>query len=258
MDYKTYFHLFMDKHASIVDRLLFVMDGRDKYPWGQSIGLGKGVIDGMTRTGSIPGGETLMAIRKCENVRIDWLLEGSGEPYITTKALNDTDAVEYLEELMTEKWSLYILTDQLRLAVVLVQSGKFQVKDGKDDQGEQKYKWIEYPIVEIVVGIFGNKTVGLLQRLAAQQQIHLTVATTAEMSALEKGMLGTYQLTKRDGLLSRGIVIPENHPLFKHAGQQSLIPYSAEEIDMLDSFRAISQEDKQALTRVINAMRSDK
>jgi hypothetical protein len=253
MDNKDYLHKFMDKPNSIVDRLLFLMDGRDKYPWGQSIGLGKGVIDGMTRTGSIPGGETLVAIRKCENARIDWILDGTGEPFITSKVLNDEDAIELLDELLAEQWCLYVLSHGVRLAVVLTRPGKFEVKDGKDGEGKQQYKWIDYTIVEVIVGIFGVKANTYLSNLAQTTKMHLVKLSNEQMTSLEKGKIGTYHLCGADsGLLRNSSQVTSDDLVFKHVGQQTL--FTSSEEALLDSYRAITTDEQKAVTQIIQSM----
>jgi len=258
MDIKTYLHIFMDKHASIVERLLFVMDGRDKYPWGHSIGLGKGVIDGMTRTGSIPGGDTLVAIRKCENARIDWILDGTGEPYITSKVLNDVDALELLEELMLETWSIYLLSDQRRKAIVLTRPGSFSVKDGKDGNGEQQFRWVQYTIVEVIVGAIGTKTMDFLRRKAKTRQVYFVQLSEQQMTSIERGLIGTYQLSKNEGILSAPDAISDKHPVFTQTDGQESFDFTKEEIRVIDRLRSMSDDGREAVSRVIDVIQPQK
>lgn len=252
MDCNTKLHKYMDKHISIVDRLLFLMDGRDKYPWGLSIGLGKGVIDGMTRTGSIPGGETLVAIRKCENARIDWILDGTGEPFIISKVLSDEDGAVLLNELLAESWEINLLTDDRRVAVVLTKPGKFKVKDGKNEAGEQQYKWIEYTIVEVIVGKLGPKTMACIQHADC---VFLATVTEADMTLLEKGQIGTWNLCREDGgLLLMGIAIDEGDPIFNSQAQIQLFTPPKEETQFLDSYRSITPEKRAIVHQLTDSL----
>lgn len=239
---------------TIENRLDFLLQGRNIYPWAESIGL-RGPIEGMRYKKSVPGGETLVAIRKCENVRIDWLLEGSGEPYITSKVLNDTDAIELITELFAESWTIYLLTNQTRIAIVLTRPGSYQVKDGKDENGEQQYRWVNYSNIELIVGFIGSRTIAFLQHQATTNEVRLVDISDAQMTALEKGMIGTYLLTKSpDGILSNYQIIDEKHPIFSQPGQQTLFSYTDAEIQLLKHYREISEEGKNAVTQVINVM----
>lgn len=146
----------MNESVAITNRLLIVMDGRERYPWAQSIGVGRGSIEGIWR-GSIPGGETLSAIARCENARIDWILDGRGAPFTVTCVTSDEDAADLLNEHCGEKmqWNCTIVTDGKRIAVVLDQEGMYQVKDGKDAGGAPQFRDVRYSAMEVIVGIVG-------------------------------------------------------------------------------------------------------
>jgi hypothetical protein len=226
MDCNLYSHLFMDKHGSIVDRLQLLMDGRDKYPWGLSIGLGKGVIDGMTRTGSIPGGDTLSAIRRCENARIDWILDGRGAPYSVSVMTSDEEAEEFLRDLLVEPdWNITIVTDSKSIALVLEQAGSFEVKDGKTPAGEQQFRPIPYTVLEILVGNIGRRTMELVR---AHRYVSLAYAEEGVMAALAHGKIGTWRLLQRpDAILKDAQRIPATDPIYSKFDQQDLFPAEA-------------------------------
>lgn len=254
MDCNYFMHIFMDKHATIIDRITALMDGRDKYPWGQSIGLGKGVIDGMTRTGSIPGGDTLSAIRRCENARIDWILDGRGAPYSVSCATSDEVAEELLQDLLEESWNIYIVTDSQRIALVLAQMGSFDVKDGKTDVGEQRFRTINHPIIEVIVGHIGRLTMDLV-RSRIEHWVSLELTTADVMTQIERGRLGTWRLVLAPDAIVHGTErIDPKHRIFTQFNQQDLFPATKDEAILLDHYRAMTPENRSAVNQVATAM----
>lgn len=253
MDCNRKSHIFMHKSETIFDRLHILMDGREKYPWGQSIGLGKGTIDGMTRTGSIPGGDTLAAIRRCENARIDWILDGRGAPYSVSCVTNDEAGAELLDELMVEPdWRITIVTDGLRIALVLDQPGAFEVKDGKDADGQQRYKFIAYSILEVLAGNVGRLTMDLVR---GWKSVSLALVAADDLSKIERGRVGTWRLLLApDAMLREAQPIDAKHRIFTGFNQQELFPASPDEAVLLDHYRAMTPENRSAVNQVVTAM----
>lgn len=244
----------MDKSSSaIADRLVLLLDGREKYPWGQRIGLGKGVIDGMTRTGSTPGGETLSAIARCENARIEWLLDGRGAPFNVSCAATDEAAAELLGELLAETgWKITIVTDTRRTALVLDQPGSFDAKDGKTEAGTQRFRSIEYTIVEVLVGDIGRLALDLVR---PQPVVHLAHVEPEVMAQLERGRLGTWRLLQhREAVLRNAQPIDAKHAIYAQFSQPELFPATKDEAVLLDHYRAMSPENRNAVNQVVTAM----
>lgn len=243
----------MDKRTTIVDRLQSLLDGRDKYPWGQSIGLGKGVIDGMTRTGSTPGGDTLSAIARCENARIDWILDGRGAPYNVSCVTSDDVAAELLEELMAEDgWTITIVTDSRRIALVLDQVGSFEVKDGKDEGGAQRFRTVEHSIVEVLVGNIGRLTLDQVRR---HPHVSLAYADADVMTQLERGRIGTWRLLQHpDAVLRDAQRLDANDKFYTQFDQQQLFPATKDEAGLLGQIRALTPEGQSAVKQLVTAM----
>lgn len=253
MDCNYLAHLFMDKRSTIVERLQALLDGRDKYPWGQSIGVGKGVIDGMTRTGSLPGADTLGAIARCENARIDWLVEGRGAPYNTSCVPSDDVGAELLGELLQEDgWDLTIVTDNEKIALVLDQAGSFDVKDGKTDDGVQRWRSVQYAIVELLVGRIGRLTLDLVR---SQKFVSLSYVDRDVMTRLERGRIGTYRLLQHpDAVLRNAQRIDAQHPIYESVNQQQLFPATKDEAVLLDHYRAMTEANRHAVNQVVKSM----
>ncbi|MFX5476493.1 hypothetical protein ABTD55_21480, partial [Acinetobacter baumannii] len=84
-----------------------------------------------------------------------------------------------------------VITDESRVAIVLSQPAQVQVKDGKDSAGHQKYRDINYRLVEIVCGVLGARTMAR----ATAFGIHRVLQIGSDMMRdLEAGKLGSYFL----------------------------------------------------------------
>lgn len=256
MDCKAFVHLFMDKNDGFTDRVKRLLDGRDKYPWGNDLGLGKGVIDGMTRVGNVPGGETLAIIHRCENVRIDWLLEGRGQAFFVTVCATDAAAEEALADLLGEEnWRVNIITDGKHIAVVLDQPGAFQVKAGKDANDVQQYRWINYTIIEVFTGSIGRATLDLIKRESATHETRIATTAPTMMNMIQTGQFGTYRLVNApDAVLSGAEKIDATHPIFNQQDPVEIAPATGGEAELLSDYRAMSEENKLAVNQVASAM----
>lgn len=63
------------------ERIDLILDGRQPYPWGLSIGWTRGVIDAVFRRNQVPGPEFLAKLALAERASLSWLLCGAGPPY---------------------------------------------------------------------------------------------------------------------------------------------------------------------------------
>ena len=243
----------MIKITAIADRLHFLMDGREKYPWGNSIGLGKGTIDGMTRTGSIPGGDTLGAIHRCENARIDWIIDGRGTPYNVACAASDEAAAELLQEyLETPGWQITIVTDGKRIALLLDQVDSFDVKDGKTEDGEQRFRAIEYAVIELIVGQVGRLAMDLVR---PHPFVYLAHVDAHAMTELERGRAGTWRLlSSPDAIVKNAQRIDAKDLIYSQFNQQELFPATKDEAVLLDHYRAMAPEHRSALNQLVAAI----
>lgn len=256
MDGKRFMHFYMDKNEAFVARIKRLLDGREKYPWGHAIGLGKGTIDGMTRTGSIPGGETLALISRYENVRIDWLLEGKGTPFYVTMCATDDMAWEVLENILEpETWEVTLVTDGARVAAVMTQPGKYQVKDGKDKDEGQRYRWIDYTIVEVVAGVLGRRALSTIRNRWVHQNgvsmVYFVSDDAHTMNLIEGGEIGSYRLCySPDAVLATRERIVDSHPIFTKF-MQAADPFTdPTEARLLELFRSMTKEGQDAFLKV--------
>lgn len=246
----------MPKFLEFNNRLQYLLSGRDKHPWGAAIGLNKGTIDGMTRTGSTPGGESLRMIHRCENVSLDWLLEGRGAPFIVTAYPPNGEAEQILEEwLQDPTWALTLVTDGARYAVILDQPRIFSVKDGKDLSGEPQYRGIPYRKVEILVGAVGPLTMERLRLEAPKRAIRLVEVPSEVLGQLHTGKLGSYKLWGApDATLAGAKLIDGTHPIFDVVALPELDPVTPKESLFIRKVRGMSEENQRALGIVVAAL----
>ncbi|WP_025918482.1 hypothetical protein [Herminiimonas sp. CN] len=239
---------------SIPERITYLLDGRKAYPWALSIGISKGSMESVMKLGGMLGGDALSAIGRCENARIDWILDGRGAPYSVACATSDDGAAELLQDLLEEHWNITIVADGQHIALVLDQPGSFDVKDGKDDNGVQQYRTIEYPIIEVIVGHIGRHTMELV-RSRIGQGVSLKLVTADVMTQIERGRMGTWRLLQApEAVLLDAEQIGSRHRIFTQFNQQELFPASKEEAILLDHYRAMTPENRSAINQVTTAM----
>ena len=257
MDCNSFIHIFMHKFASITARLHFIMDGRDKYPWGQAIGLGKGTIDGMTRGGSTPGGETLSAISRYENARVDWILDGRGTPYNITCVTSDEDGAELLDDYFNENpsWNPTFLTDGKRIAVVLDVPAVYYVKDGKDEEGAPLFREVRYFAMEIIVGAIGALSVAMTKAHSHPDRMALVRTSPEIMKLVTRGGVGTWRMLQApDAIIREEEYIGSNDPFLAQFNQQEAFPTSPDEAILLDHYRAMAPNDRSAVNQIVTTM----
>ena len=233
------------------------MDGRDKYPWGHAIGLGKGTIDGMTRGGSTPGGDTLSAIARYENARVDWILDGRGSPYNVTCAPSDEDAAELLDELLEQNplWSPTVLTDGKRIAVLLDAAASYQVKDGKEDDGTPRFREIRYFAIEVIVGTIGTLTMEVVKGHSLPDNVALVRTSEEKMKQVTRGAVGTWRLLSApDAIVQGEEYIGAADPFLAQFNQQEAFPTSPDEAILLDHYRAMATPDRSAVNQIVTTM----
>lgn len=257
VDCNLFIHIFMQKHASIVERLHFLMDGRDKYPWGQAIGLGKGTIDGMTRGGSTPGGDTLSVIARYENARVDWILDGRGTPYNISCVTSDEDAAELLDELLGQNpmWRPTVLTDGKRVALLLDAAASYQVKDGKEEDGTARFREVRYFAIEVIVGAIGALTIELVKGHSLPDHVALVRTSPENMKQITRGNVGTWRLLNApDAIVQREEYIGANDPFLAQFNHQEAYPTSPDEAILLDHYRAMAPPDRSAVNQIVTTM----
>lgn len=241
-------------YPTIPDRIKHLLDGRKVHPWAAAIGISKGSIESVMKLGGMLGGDALSAIHRCENARIDWILDGRGAPYSVSCVTSDEAAEELLQDLLDENWNIAIVTDSQRIALVLAQQGSFEVKDGKDDGGVQQYRTIDYTIIEVIVGHIGRRTMDLV-RSRIEHCVTLERTTADVMTQIERGRLGTWRLLLApDAIVDGTERIDSKHRIFTQFNQQELFPATKDEAILLDHYRAMTPENRLAVNQVATAM----
>ena len=242
---------------SIPTRITQLLSDRRPHTWAMSIGLSRGSMESVMKLGGMLGSEALSAIRRCENVRIDWLLDGRGQPYSTSCVTSDEAAVELLQELMTEQnWSINIVTDGYRRALVLEQPGNLDVKDGKAEDGSQCFRTIHYSIIEVIVGHVGQQVMDLVR---SHPQVSLARVGSDEMTEIEQGRVGTWQLLQAQNAILLGRqCIDATSQIYTQFGQEVLHPLTKDEAVFLEHYRAMTPKLRNAISQIATAMASGK
>lgn len=242
---------------SLYDRLVLVLCDRKIYPWAQSIGISKGTVDSIKSKGGMPGAEVLRAINRCENVSLEWLLDGRGNPFYVTACASDEDARNVLHELLgPETWEATLVSDGDRYAFVLTQPGAFLVKDQE----------IRYTIMEVITGAIGPKTVVDIRNrgvhLMGLSGLYYVSVDRETMNKLETGQLGTYRICHSDNavLKTRTLFLANPELVAKVEAFRVMDngPRTKEEEELLENFRSMSSEGKEAFLKLVETVAAKK
>lgn len=236
-----------EKLNTFLARLQSILGERDKHPWGAALGIGRGTVGNMF-TGTIPTSETLNAISRCENVSITWLLDGRGAPYTVHKFSDDEECLEYLDALLEEKsWTVYLVTDQKRLALVLTMPAKYKARE----------EWISYTVVEVLTGRCGRKTLNRVRAEIPVCEVFLINTYTYTLADLSRGKIGTYRLLHSDSpLLHKEVSVSKDHKIFEWPEEEN--PLTPEEHILVENFRHMATEQKVAYKSIGDALAQPK
>lgn len=171
------------------ERLNCVLQDRKQTPWGQGLGFTSTSISSMFK-GHTPGPEFLHAIRRAENVNLNWLLTGEGAPYIVEYFQSADALTDYLCAMLhEEEWTVYVCSSHGTACLVLTQPGAYEFKN----------KWIEYRIVHVIVGpsddMVGNV---LIDNHHDGKHIFVPLISEEERHAIITGQVGTYVLLDKN------------------------------------------------------------
>ncbi|WP_461535234.1 hypothetical protein [Spongorhabdus nitratireducens] len=103
--------------GQFLERIEFLLAGRKIYPWGEALGISKGAVEGI-RKNIIPGSDILKAIREQEQVNLDWLVAGAGQPFQVGFCDNPDQLHQVWSEPEEAAADTFLLTDGNRLIVM--------------------------------------------------------------------------------------------------------------------------------------------
>ncbi|HAS5696718.1 TPA: hypothetical protein I7E69_002000 [Vibrio cholerae] len=167
------------------ERLHVLLKGRNKTTWGKALGFTSQSITAFF-CGHLPETEFLHAIRRTENVNLNWLLTGQGNPFIVQHFSDNSDFVETVDSMLAdEDWTVYIGLFDDRVMLAFTQLGKFELKG----------KWIDYTLCEVLVGEDSEDLALTLCNHIPQRNIYV-IESLAEstIKLIADGQLGTYSL----------------------------------------------------------------
>lgn len=171
-------------------RLAFLIKDRKKTPWGKALGFTSPSITAIF-SGHVPGPEFLQAISRSENVNLNWLLTGKGQPYITN-FFSDAESFENNIDTMLsdEKWTVYVCSLSERTILVLTQPGQYEFKG----------KRINYTLCEIMIGPGSEELAKTLRQHLRFRDIYTAYDFPDEaLYQMEIGEIGTYALLNHPG-----------------------------------------------------------
>lgn len=194
---------------NFIERLEFILAGRKVNPWAKRLNLSSGTASRLKQN-IVPGHDVLTAIMRTENASLNWLLSGSGKPFMIDNYLDGADFHNQLNNHAKDCPQYrcdYMALAQLNLmCVVLSQPASYEFKGAL----------IEYVQVEIILSSIAHVPAELSNPKSAidlgsylstrfENSNELTL-DPYEIRALISGRLGTYLLfgdDTRPGLLNR-------------------------------------------------------
>lgn len=183
------------------ERLNFLLQDRKRTPWGKTLGFTSTSISSMFN-GHVPGPEFLQAIRRAENVNLNWLLTGDGSVYISEYYQSGLSLSKHVSDMLEEEpWKVYVCSHRDVACMVLTQPGQYEFKG----------KWIDYTIVNVLSGPCDES---LGEVLRNHHKGHGKVLVIDKIDPLvphiASGDFGTYDLLeKQEPILNEVFVGPD-------------------------------------------------
>lgn len=198
----------------------------------------------MAVQGKPPGQEFLAAIGKAENVDLNWLLMGQDVPFRTAICASDQEAADLVRAHMEDGgWKVYLLRAGERAAAAMTGIGTYRLKE-KD--------WTYVPI-ELVTGALGANTLEAIK--SAEHQV--VKVSAEEMAAIERGEVGTWCLTKPDGILARALpssAVAEPALTYAATGGKAVITFSDRERRLVTRILELDEADQKAVETIVERM----
>lgn len=175
-------------HKTFLSRIEYLLGERKIAKWTSDLGI-PGARN-LIRAGGIPGSGPLGIMMKAENVSVDWLITGKGDPFLHNHMDSDGEIADLLEALFDEDgWTVYLLRDQTRQALVMTLN--------KEDQVDERT--VKGVAVEVLSGPIGPMTLDVIEAHLAGNDLISGAIASDDMSDLCQGRIGTYRLLEKDG-----------------------------------------------------------
>ncbi|UTV30878.1 helix-turn-helix domain containing protein [Photobacterium atrarenae] len=216
---------------SFESRLEFLLYDRKQTPWGKSLGFPSATISGIFG-GRIPGEKFLYAIRRAENVNLDWLLTGKGMPFYVELTNNGTSLFETVQQMLEDEphWQVYVCSLGSRSILIFEQPGQYGLNN----------KWIDYRITEILVGPGSEELAAELRNFPNREQIKIPLLSPEDEEAIATGQVGTYRLfDSEDALLANHRPAKDSDLQFYSTETTSTAKPVDDETVKLDLMRAV-------------------
>ncbi|MBI5922552.1 MAG: hypothetical protein HY847_13035 [Betaproteobacteria bacterium] len=226
---------------TLAERLEWLLDGRDKHPWGKALGIGRNQISSLS-SGTPLRWDALNAIRCYENIDPTWLIEGAGRPFRTTRFATERDRAVWLRDVwLTDNdslWTVIIATNAGKVTLALTLPTRYQMTP----KGGEPF-WVDYLALELVVDAGGQSLEEVRKHAAGRMRL---VALTAEqMAAIEREEVGSWRLLLApDAWLKDAQPITSKHPIFK-AASENKEPLESFEHDLLTELKAMEPDVRQ-------------
>lgn len=235
------------EHRTFISRLLFILGERDRYPWGEALGLTRGTINRIS-SGHVPGPEILGSVTRSENVSLSWLLEGIGVPYLVSRCQSDAEACALLTQHLNDEpgWAIYLIACEPDFVIVL--TNPCQIVSGS--------KTVDYSCVEIISGA-GPETVRAALDARKSNPVRRLSISSKDLQRLSAGWMGNLELFGwRDtpGILAQAKPIVDYPPDLapgRVAEPRAVDGIPDDERELLDLYRELPESKKKAVLTLL-------
>jgi hypothetical protein len=255
---------FKNEATDVAARLAIVLQGRDLYPWGYTVGLNRSAIYRLSK-GDLPDPETLIPACRIERLSLSWLLDGIGTPFCVIPADSDASGARYIEDRLREESALNVTLVHSDRGFCVVLSQRVHVEPA----GGFAYSYVALEVVG--GGALGPTTMHAVMDSDVWPRMSAVDAPTSDWGALAAGHLGNLPLLGPDlwraeegvrlGLLGQAKRIWRNSTEFQSIRkvEEARSIYgttmSAEEIELLHIFRGLDERDRETVLKMMRALR---
>ena len=228
------------------------MGDRQKYPWGENLGLSHSQINGMFNHGIIPKGTTIGLICETERVSGTWLTTGTDGPFEVLHFFDSDDAREWLSDYIryTSGATLHLVCSGTSVALVThTQVSKTTAQD----------KTYRYDEINVVCGIDQHTLATVDLGSVALQRLELYDDEFKKLVQGETGNQTLLKLMERSRPFTLGgyqIAEPgDDYNTTKTGSSQGggadLTP---DEEALLQKYRALNAGDRRRLQAITSAL----
>lgn len=221
-------YFIMKKNTEFLERLIFLKNSRPTITWERNLDLERSSIQNMF-DGQLPSIKALTRIAVVEQVNIDWLLFGNGNPYHRHEWLEGTALIDQLTSEINSGANATLMTNGIPSAILIMY---FTHSDNYEAR------------------LYSNLDKDVLEFIAAKNLWEFEVSIE-QFEKFSSGQAGPPLLIK---LMKPGLPFVQKDKLIELIKSNERIDLSDDEKLVLSGFERLNKEKKAAVKLVIESM----